>query len=137
MNRYRFSGQAGFTLIELMIVVAIIAVLAAIAVPSYQHSVIKSRRSAAAACMLTVGQYLERYYTTKLTYVGAAMPAGQCTDDLSDFYTLALATPSATRYTVTATPKGAQLKDTKCGTLTIDQLGTKSVSGSSPLKECF
>ncbi|GAB6195259.1 type IV pilin protein [Lysobacter xanthus] len=137
MNSNNVRNQAGFTLIELMVVVAIVAILAAIAVPSYQQSVIKSRRNSAAGCMLGVAQYLERYYTTKLTYVGAALPTAQCLNDLGAYYTLSLATPTATTYTVTATPKGAQLKDTKCNVLTIDQRGTKSVTGSSPVKDCF
>jgi type IV pilus assembly protein PilE len=139
MNRNDRSHQSGFTLIELMIVVAIIAIIAAIAIPSYQQSVLKSRRNAAAGCMLEVGQYLERYYTTKLSYTGAAIPAAQCMTDLGAYYTLTLATPSATTYTVTATPKGGQVNDTKCKTLTIDQRGAKTASGSlsATPEKCF
>ena len=65
----------GFTLIEIMIVVLIVGVLAAIAMASYKLSVIKSRRSAAAVCLQERAQLMERFYTTRMTYVGAPAPS--------------------------------------------------------------
>ena len=65
----------GFTLIELMIVVGIVAILATIANASYQSFVLKSRRAAAATCLMERAHYMERYYTTQLTYAGAPNPA--------------------------------------------------------------
>lgn len=140
------STQApGFTLIELMIVVAIVAILAAIAYPSYQAHVIKTRRAAAAACMLEVAQFMERYYTTHLRYVdgaGAAptIPATQCRTDLQGHYTIRLADgTTAGAYSVQAVPKGVQeIRDKKCATLAIDQRGAKSESGTAATAtECF
>ena len=74
----RIGHSQGFTLIELMVVVAIVAILATIAVASYEYAVTKSRRSAAANCLQERAQFMERYYTTNLTYVGAPSPPAQC-----------------------------------------------------------
>ncbi|QSX75987.1 prepilin-type N-terminal cleavage/methylation domain-containing protein [Lysobacter arenosi] len=136
---------SGFTLIELMIVVAIVAILAAIAYPSYQGHVIRTRRAAAAVCMLEVAQFMERYYTTHLRYVddaGAAptIPATQCRTDLQSHYTIGLADGTVVgAYSVQAVPKGVQaIRDTKCVTLAINQLGAKSESGTAATAtECF
>lgn len=133
-------GVRGFTLIELMIVVAVLGILASIAYASYQNSVIKSRRAAAAACVLESAQYLERYYTTRLTYVGAApLPTQSCFTDLATHYTFATdGDPTATGYSVLATPKGQQAsRDTKCKILGLDQKGTKTITGTASVSECW
>jgi len=139
-------GQApGFTLIELMIVVAVVAILAAIAYPSYQDHVIKTRRSAAAVCMLEVAQFMERYYTTHLRYVddagvAPAIPETQCRRDLSAHYTFVLAPgTTASTYSVQAVPKGVQAtRDTRCATLAINQQGAKGRSGTAAtVNECW
>jgi type IV pilus assembly protein PilE len=137
-NRYRLSG---FTLIELMIAVLVVAVLMAIAYPSYQTHVVKTRRAAAAACTLELAQFMERYYTTNLTYVNAAVPTMQCRTDLTPHYGMALSNVTASTYTAQAVPKaGSQqaTKDTKCATIGIDQLGVKTKSGTAAsAAECW
>ncbi|MCL1532320.1 prepilin-type N-terminal cleavage/methylation domain-containing protein [Xanthomonas nasturtii] len=129
------SVQKGFTLLELMIVVAIVAILAAIATAGYSPYVIKSRRAAAASCLLERAQLMERYYTTRLTYAGAPAPAA-C-DELTNFYGIQFfADPTARAYVIQAVPTARQ-SDAKCGTLSIDQKGARGASGTDGPSKCW
>lgn len=124
----------GFSLIELMIVIAIVAILATIAYSSYQDQIVKSRRAAGVACLQERAQFMERHFSTALTYVGAN--PGQCDSEVSPHYQLsfqtapAAATPRA--YVLQIAPQGAQAtRDTLCGTLTINQAGTRGEGGTA------
>ena len=118
---------AGFTLIEIMVVVAIIGIIAAIALPSYNEYVRKTRRAAGAACITAMAQQMERWYTANMTYVGATMNTTVCEDNASRFYSFATPVLGVKAYTVTATPANGHT-DPTCGTLSIDQAGVTTPS---------
>jgi type IV pilus assembly protein PilE len=135
------TQMRGFSLIELMIVVVVIAVLAAIAYPSYTGYVTRTKRGAGAACAMEAAHYMERHYTTALTYAGAKLPKNtQCMIDTADSYEIRLSgAETDTTYIVQAVPKGSQeSRDTLCQTLSINQVGTKGESGSAATAaECW
>lgn len=121
------AKQRGFTLIELMIVVAVVAILAAIAVPSYQESVRKGRRGQAKADVVEVVQLAERYRTVNNTYNGFDVANSTSPSTGTAFYTLAIAIDEVgSKFEATATPiEGTAQATDRCGVLTINQAGTR------------
>lgn len=119
------SMDRGFTLVEIMVVVAIIGLLASIALPSYRQHILRSSRAQGQACVSQIAQALERRYTTALSYAGA-MPVVGCTTEggLDTRYGIA-ADITARTYIIRATPLGAQAEDT-CGTMSLNQQGAKT-----------
>ena len=109
----------GFTLIELMVVVAIIAIIASIAYPSYQEQVRSSRRTTAMGDLQGLAQALERYFNANDTYVGAGTVGGAPNvyasesplESSTKYYDLSTEALSGTAYTIRATPKGSQAGD--------------------------
>lgn len=120
----------GFTLIELMIVVLIIGIISAIALPAYTKYVRDTRRGVAQGCLVELAQFMERYYTTNMKYQNAVLPATNCSADLTDFYTFSFnGTPTANTFSVQAVPQGDQTND-NCGTLRLDEQGNKTNTGA-------
>jgi type IV pilus assembly protein PilE len=121
----------GFSLIELMVTVAIVAILAAVAYPAYQNHVVKTRRAAAQACLLELAQFMERYYATNLTYIGATLPNTACRSDLAAHYTFGFSgNPTATAFTLQATAQGTQAtRDAACSPLTVTVTGARGPNG--------
>ncbi len=130
MSRLK-NTVAGFTLIELMIVVAIVAVLAAIALPSYSEYVERARRKEAIATAMEAQQFAERFFTEQRTYVGvnAALPASLTRSPREGskiWHNISITGEAAATYAVSIAPNG--WTPLKCGTMTISQIGTRTVS---------
>lgn len=125
---HTFKRSSGFTLMELMIVVAIIGILAAIAVPAYSEYVIKGKRSDAKAALLNAQLAQEKYRANNTSY-GTLAQIGVSSTSPDGYYTIAISgTPDATSYTVTAAPL-SPFADSTCGTFAVNKDG-KTTSAS-------
>jgi len=129
MIRHPQKAQHGFTLIEVMIVVAIVGILTAIAMPSYNEYIRRGHRADARAGLLQAQQWLERASTATGVYP-TALPANLTwAADTTKRYTISIGGPATTStFTLTATPKGAQVGD-KCGNFTVTNTGLRGAKG--------
>ena len=129
MNQRTMRHQhQGFTLIELMIVVAIVGILAAVAYPSYAEYIRRGHRAEARAGLLQAAQWMERAATAKGTYpLEADFPAALKTVP-NNRYDVSIASADGATFTLTATPKGAQVGD-KCGNYTLANTGLRGAKG--------
>jgi len=114
----------GFTLVELMIVIAVMAILVSLALPNYQQSIRKGRRADAQTDLIEFVGQAERVFTQTNSYENATLPAN------TDFYTYTFSVAaSATAYTIQAAPKTIQGED-GCGTMRLDQAGLRTKTGT-------
>ena len=123
----------GLTLIEIMVVVALVGILASIALTSYQSQTRKTRRYAAQSCLMEQAQYMQRYYTTAsnpMTYNGAVLPDAACKTNLASYYTFSL-TSASQAFSVQAVASGTQTGDTDCRTLALNQAAQQSSSSAT------
>jgi type IV pilus assembly protein PilE len=145
MNRPAHLRQAGVTLIELMVVVAIVAAIFAFAFPSYERYIVRAKRAVGQNVLMQVADRQQQFFmdnkrfAADLTDLGfTANPfiidddgASTVAGDVDAVYSVALANVTATTWTATATPLNGQLsRDTFCGNLTINQAGAKGKSGA-------
>jgi type IV pilus assembly protein PilE len=153
-NKMQRNTQNGFTLIELMIVVMIVGILAAIAYPSYQNSVTKSRRADAKSALLELSNWMERYYTAKGCY-SVPDANGNCTTTAPTLpftvtpksgkanynLTVDVTKPTTSGFTLTATPiipSGSSVSpDPTCDALTLDNTGAKTENGTGTVADCW
>lgn len=129
-----FKRPAGFTLIELMIVLVIIGILAAVAYPAYTEDVKRGKRADAKAALMNAQLAQEKYRANHTTY-GDLDDINVAAASADGYYTIAVASADRTGYTMTATPTGSQTGDS-CGTFAVNQDG-KDTSGNYANADCW
>jgi len=127
----------GFSMIELMIVVVIISILAAIAVPSYRQYVLKGHRSEATRALQDLASRQENYYFSNNEYTDNLADLGATDDMAGRYFTVAIASASSTDYQVTATARGTQTQDGGCTAFSLRRSGAKGSSGTATADTCW
>lgn len=138
-DRNKRARTRGFTLIELMIVIAILGILASIAIPAYQDSVRKAKRADAQGALMGLANAMERHFTANNSFLGAAAAAADTgapgifatqvpVDGGTAYYNLTISAATASSYTLTATATGGQAGD---GNLTLTNTGARTWNGNA------
>lgn len=119
----------GFSIIELMIVIVIVGIIATIAIPSYESYMTKARRAEAHAALMEVAARVERATIQASSYEDLSLADLNVNEFTGNSLYQITMTTTANGYTISALPIGIQENDTECGTLTLDQTGTKGATG--------
>jgi type IV pilus assembly protein PilE len=130
MMRLANKHTRGFTLIELMIVIAIIGIISAIAYPSYDSYMKKSRRADAKAGLTRMADLQERFYLQNNTYASDVSKVGGA-DTKEGYYTLSISNADVNGYTLIATANAVQADDTGCTIMWLSSTGAKTSNGSA------
>lgn len=130
----RAPAAKGFTLIELMITVVVVAILAAIALPSYQEYIMRARRTEGMGLLHEAAARQERYRAQNGTYADTVSKLGMQEQSENKHYKLVIVD---TGYALRADGQNAQAKDKKCGNLSLNSKGVKGVSGSDSAANCW
>jgi len=128
------TRNRGFTLVEVMIALVVVGLLSALAYPTYQQQVAKGRRTDAKQSLLELSQRMERFYTERGTYVGAALGNTGLYPNVSSggYYDLTITVQTLDGFTVKATPRGSQVGDA-CASFLYNQVGDQTVSNDASL----
>ncbi|MGI9250466.1 MAG: type IV pilin protein [Pseudohongiellaceae bacterium] len=160
MHKIKSHTAQGFTLVELLIVVTIIGILAMLAIPSYQASVQRGTRAVAVAGLLDLSNRQQQFYLNNRSYASSMADLGYpadrvfssgedsavalsngrtlvATTSADRVYILKIDNATATAYTISAVPQLAQANDSECGTLTTDNTGARSTSGTATSIDCW
>lgn len=147
----RIRNILGFTLIELMVVIAIVAILVMIAMPGYESYIRKTKRSLGKGELLAVQARQEQFfadnkqYATDLSNLGYGSSPYAINSDgvevdvtsVDRIYLIKLSSATTTAFTLEAVPQGRQAPDPECGTFSITNTSVKSISGNSSLSNCW
>lgn len=147
------AWSRGFTLIELMIVVAIVGVISMVAYPSYQQHVLRTHRATAAACLHELALQMDRRFSTSMAFdQPAGLPAVACVNNINARYAIGFGVPplpqpgaapapagapTPTTYRLEATPAGAQVQDVGCNTLWLEHDGLRGSTGAADVQFCW
>lgn len=145
MTAKNMTRAGGFTLIEVMIVVAIIGFLAMIALPSYNEYIRRGARADARTALLENAQFLERNFTLATSYLkdpggvnNVVLPVPNSPRDGTAVYVITANPHTATTYTLTAAPVvGGRMDGDACGSLTLTHLGQRGATGSLSAADCW
>ncbi len=122
----RSTNANGFSLVELLVVIAIVGILIAVGYPSYSDFIKKSRRADGTLALMEATQAMERCKSTRFTYASCTLN-GSLQTSPENYYTIALSpAPTASAYTIVATPQGIQANDDECKTISINHLGKRT-----------
>jgi len=133
------AGQRdqGFTLVELLVAIAILAIIIAVAIPAYGQYVVRANRGEGKVALLQTAQALERCFTRYNAYNDDDCNLAFPLDSENDWYSIDVTRTAAT-FTLTATPQASQAtRDAACGNLTVTHTGLRGVSGSAGVADCW